>query len=89
MNQMSVELCWGEGHGDESAQGLVYLGLFFTWHPETSYEEFKLKEVELMHTNLVQARTLKWFAIPFSSGPHSVRPFHHDLHVLDGPMGMA
>ena len=24
-------------------------------------------------------------AIPFSSGPHSVRPLHHDLAVLGGP----
>ena len=26
-----------------------------------------------------------WFAIPFSSGPHSVRPLHHDPPVLGGP----
>ena len=32
-----------------------------------------------------KARTLKWFAIPFSSGPHSVRPLHHDLTILGGP----
>ena len=25
-----------------------------------------------------KARILKWFASPFSSGPHSVRPLHHD-----------
>ena len=24
-------------------------------------------------------------AIPFSSGPHSVRPLHHDLSILGGP----
>ena len=24
-----------------------------------------------------QGRIMKWFAIPFSSGPHSVRPLHH------------
>ena len=28
---------------------------------------------------------LKWFAIPFSSGPHSVKPLHHNLTVLGGP----
>ena len=27
----------------------------------------------------------QWFAIPFSSGPHSVRPLHHDSPVLGGP----
>ena len=30
------------------------------------------------------ARILKWFAIPFSSGPHSVRPLHHDPSILGG-----
>ena len=28
---------------------------------------------------------LKWFAIPFSSGPHFVRTLHHDLSTLGGP----
>ena len=30
---------------------------------------------------VLKARILKWFAIPLSSGPHSVRPLHHDLHI--------
>ena len=34
---------------------------------------------------VLKARILRWFAIPFSSGPHSVRPLHHDLPVLGGP----
>ena len=34
---------------------------------------------------LLKASMLKWFAIPFSSGPHSVRPLHHDPSVLGGP----
>ena len=33
------------------------------------------------------ARILKWFAIPFSSGPPSVRPLHHDPPILGGPTG--
>ena len=36
---------------------------------------------------VLKARILKWFAIPVSSGPHSVRPLHHDLPVLGGPTG--
>ena len=32
-----------------------------------------------------KARILKWFAIPLSSGPHSVRPLHHDPSILGGP----
>ena len=27
---------------------------------------------------ILKARILKWFAIPFSSGPHFVRALHHD-----------
>ena len=34
---------------------------------------------------VLKSRILKWFAIPFSSGPHSVRPLHHDLPVFGGP----
>ena len=34
---------------------------------------------------VLKARILKWFTIPFSSGPHSVRPLHHDPHILGGP----
>ena len=34
---------------------------------------------------VLKARILKSFAIAFSSGPHSVRPVHHDLSVLGGP----
>ena len=34
---------------------------------------------------VLKARILRWFAIPFSSGPHSVRPLHHDPPVLGGP----
>ena len=40
-----------------------------------------------LHTvhGVLKARILKCFAIPFSSGPHSVRPLHHDPPVLGGP----
>ena len=41
------------------------------------------KSDDLISTTM--ARILKWFAIPFSSGPHSVRPLHHDLSALGGP----
>ena len=34
---------------------------------------------------VLKARILKWFAIPFSSGPHSVRTLHQDLSILGGP----
>ena len=34
---------------------------------------------------VLKARILKWFATPFSSGPHSVRPLHRDLSISGGP----
>ena len=37
------------------------------------------------HTGVLKARILKWFAVPFSNGPHSVRPLHYDPPVLGGP----
>ena len=40
--------------------------------------------ISLVH-GVLKARILKWFAIPFSSGPHSGRPLHHDPSVLGGP----
>ena len=32
---------------------------------------------------------LKWFAIPFSSGPCFVKTLHQDLSILGGLHGMA
>ena len=34
---------------------------------------------------VLKAGILKWFVIPFSSGPHFVRTLHHDPSVLGGP----
>ena len=33
---------------------------------------------------VLKARILKWFAIPFSSGPCFVRALHHELSILGG-----
>ena len=38
---------------------------------------------------VLKERILKWFAIPFSSGPHSVKSLHHDLPVLGCPTVMG
>ena len=35
---------------------------------------------------VLKARILKWFAVPFSSGPHFVRPLHHDPSILGVPI---
>ena len=37
---------------------------------------------------ILKARILKWFAIPFFSGPHSVRPLHLDPPILGCPAGL-
>ena len=37
---------------------------------------------------IVKERILKWFVIPFSNGPHSVRPLHYDLSWV-APYSMA
>ena len=34
---------------------------------------------------VLKARILKWFAIPFSSGPYFVRTLRHDPSILGGP----
>ena len=34
---------------------------------------------------VLKAGIMKGFAIPVSSGPHSVRPLHHDPSVVGGP----
>ena len=38
---------------------------------------------------LLMAGILKWFAIPFSSGPHFVRTLHHDPPSWAALRGMA
>ena len=39
----------------------------------------------ILFVGVLKARILKWFAIPFYSGPHSVRPLHHESTILGWP----
>ena len=48
-----------------------------------NYQHCGIIEKATVH-GVLKARILKWFAISFSCGPHSVRPLHHDPTVL-GP----
>ena len=69
-----------------------FLELFLHWSPITYWPgEFPFQYLIILpfHTvhGVLKARILKWFAIPFSSGPHSVRPLHHDPPILGGPIG--
>ena len=60
-----------------------FLSQLFVRPPQTA--------ILLFHTvhGVLRARILKWFAIPFSSGPHSVRLLHHDPPILGCSAGMA
>ena len=62
------------------------LGTYWPWE-----FLFQFPIILLFHTihGILKARILKWFANPFSSGPHSVRPLHHDPPILGYPVGTA
>ena len=71
-----------------------FLELFLHWSPNSILSTywpgeflFQYPIILPFHTvhGVLKARTLKWFAIPFSSGPHSVRRLHHDPSILGGP----
>ena len=79
--QFTPVLLLGKSHGQRSLVGYSPWGckelntterLHFHFH--FSYCSWVLK-----------ARILKWFAVPFSSGPHCIRPLHHHPPVLGGP----
>ena len=43
-----------------------------------------LKSFHTIH-GVLEARILKWFTIPFFSGPRFVRTLHHEPSILGGP----
>ena len=74
-----------------------FLELFLHWSPVAFLHWSPYRPGEFLfqcpiilpfHTvhGVLKARILKWFAIPFSSGPHFVRTLHHDPSVLGGPI---
>ena len=72
-----------------------FLGLFLHWSPiaywaptDLGSSSFSILSFLPFHTvhGVLKARILKSFAIPFSSGPHSVILLHHDLSILGGLM---
>ena len=71
-----------------------FLELFLHWSPvaywapsDLGSSSFSVLSFCFFHTvhGVLKARILKWFAIPFSSGPCFVRTLHHDPSILDGP----
>ena len=67
--------------------GLDASSILGTYRPEEFLFQYPI--ILPFHTvhGVLEARILKWFAIPFSSGPYSVRPLHHDPSILGGPIG--
>ena len=75
-----------------------FLELFLHWSPIAYWGTYRPGEFLFQHLivlpfhtvhGVLKVRILKWFAIPFSSGPQSVRPLHHDPPVFGCPVGMA
>ena len=65
------------------------LAYFYTsWPGEFIFQCPIILPFHTVH-GVLKARILKWLAIPFSSGPHSVRSLHHDPPILGCPAGMA
>ena len=68
-----------------------FLELFLHWSPVAYWVPMASSSSVSYHFafptvhGVLKARILKWFAILFSSGPHSVRPLHYDPPVLGGP----
>ena len=60
---------------------VAYLG---TYKPGFIFQCLVFLPFHTVH-EVLKARILKWFAIPFSSGPLSVRLLHRDPSVLGGP----
>ena len=72
---------------------LFFLELFLHWSPVAYWAPTDLGSSSSVHLFLpfhtvhgvLQARILKWFAIPFSSGPRFFRTLLPDPSVLGGP----
>ena len=76
-------------HSSGVISPLISSSIFDTYWPEEFI--FECPIFLPFHTvhGVLKARILKWLAIPFSSGPCSVRPLHHDPPILGCPAGMA
>ena len=63
---------------------LISSNILGTYQPgEFLFQDPSILPFPTVH-GVLKARILKWFAIPFSSGPHSVIPLHHDPTILGG-----
>ena len=69
--------------GSQSQTRLSDFTFTFTDLGSSSFSVIIFLPFHTVH-GVLKARILKWFAIPFSSGPRFVRT-HHDSFVLGGP----
>ena len=76
----------------------LFEGLFLLWSPvvywaptDLGSSTFQCPLFLPFHDvhGILKARILKWFAIPFSSGPYFSRTLHHDPFILGGLHDMA
>ena len=65
---------------------VAYFCVFLLYKEEAYFHSSKIIPFHTVH-GILKARILKWFAIPFSSGPRFVRTLHDDPSVLGGPTG--
>ena len=75
-------LLWGTGSGAPSSRGSRPQGLLL-WLSGSAAPQH-VGSVHIVHGAL-EAKMLKWFAIPFSSGPRFDRMPHCDLPTLGDP----
>ena len=70
-----------------SKGSVLQCSAFFMFQLSHPYMTAEITITLTIHTILtvhgvLKATVLKWFAIPFSSGPHSVSPLHHDPALI-------
>ena len=66
---------------------LISSSILGTYRPgEFPFQYLIILPFHTVH-GVLKARKLKWLAVPFSSGPHSVRTLHYNPPVLGGPTG--
>ena len=68
---------------------LISSSILDTYRPGEFLFQYPIISPSHTFHGVLKARILKWFAIPFSSGLHSVRPLHHDPTILGGLHGLA
>ena len=72
-------------HSSWSCSSLISSSILGTYQPEEFIFQCPIFLPFYTVHGVLKARILKWFAIPFSSGPHFIRTLHHDPSILGSP----